>query len=179
MPMIENLGASKDRQESSLTDFIEKNHKLISTAGVLAALSVLANKLPDNQSGKFLSFLLLILVLIICLEIDGNFPWVEKRGKLHWFQVVFSLAVFVFCGAWVSILYPLLFLALLMIVGMLVALLAVVLCAAVIRKLVLRIPWFKGVNQRTKEMRIPMFGAIALLAIGFGILRHFKFFWRH
>jgi hypothetical protein len=64
-------------QPPNLTDFIEKNHKLLTTTGFLATLAVLASKLPENKSGisgKFLSFLLFVLALIVCLELFGNFP---------------------------------------------------------------------------------------------------------
>jgi len=101
----------KDGQQPTLTEFIDKNHKLISTAGVLATLSVLVNKLPENQLGtlgKIISFLMFFLVLLICLEIFGNFPWTEK-GKIYWFRLAYSVIVFEFIILWVSTFYPFLF----------------------------------------------------------------------
>lgn len=83
---------NKKPSNPTLTKFIDENHKLISVAAILATLSILTLKLPDQGTGKFLSFLLFILVLIICLEIQGNFPWVEK-GKFRLFQEVFFVTV--------------------------------------------------------------------------------------
>lgn len=167
----------KTNEQPTLTDFIEKNHKLISTAGVIATVAVLTNKLPENQlgiTGKFLSFVLFVLVLIICLEIFGNFPWTEK-GKLYWFREGFVMAVFGFSLVWVLTFYPFLLVGLLMIVGLFVVTLIFALFATGIRKLVLRIPWFKRLRQQTKERTIPAFGAMILMAIGLVVLRHFKF----
>jgi hypothetical protein len=169
----------KDSQQPTLTEFIEKNHKLISTAGVLATLAVLASKLPENQlgiMGKFLSFVLFVLVLIICLEIFGNFPWTEK-GKLYWFREGFSMAVFGFGMVWVLTFYPFLLVGLLMLVVLSAASLIFALCALGIRKLVLRIPWLTRLKQRTKERTIPLFGTMVLMTVGFVILRYFKLFW--
>ena len=168
----------KDVQQPTLTEFIENNQKMISTAGVLAALSVLANKLLANQlGGKFLSFLLLLLVLIICFEIFETSPWTEK-GRLHWFLEVSGMAVLVFIIVWVEMFYPFLLIALLMIAYCFVLVFVFALCFQGV-KLVLKIPWFKSVNQRAKEQLIPMFGAMALMVAGLVVLRHFKFFWRH
>jgi len=171
----------KDGQQPTLTEFIDKNHKLISTAGVLATLSVLVNKLPENQLGtlgKIISFLMFFLVLLICLEIFGNFPWTEK-GKIYWFRLAYSVIVFEFIILWVSTFYPFLFVGLLMVVVSFVLVAVLALCAAGIRKLVLRISWFKRLKQQTKEQIIPVFGAMVLMTIGLIILRHFKWFWWH
>jgi hypothetical protein len=172
----------KDIQQPTLTEFIEKNHKLITTAGVLTTLAVLAIKLPQNQSGisgKFLSFLLFVLALIVCIEIYGNFHWVEE-GKLYWFQKVFELTVLGFILVWITIFYQFIFaglaLAVVFVAWSSAVILVFALCSAGIRKLVLKIPWFKRVSQRTKEQLIPMFGAMALITTGLII---FKFFWRH
>ena len=171
----------KDIQQPTLTDFIEKNHKLITTAGVLATLAVLASKLPENQSGisgKFLSFLLFVLALIVCIEIYGNFPWVES-GKLSLFERVFEVTVLCFIGVWIYTYYPFLLVGLAFVVVSTALILVFAVCAVAVRKLVLKIPWFNGVNQRTKERLIPMVGAMALMTTGFVILRHFNFFLRH
>jgi len=169
----------KDSQQPTLTEFIDNNHKLISTAGILATVAVLASKLPENELGivgKFLSFILFVLVLILCLEIIGNFPW-TKKGKLYWFREVFGLAVFGFSMVWVRTFYPFLLVGLVMLVALGAVSLIFILSAIGIRKLVLRIPWFKGLRQRTKERIIPLFGAMALMTIGLVILRHFKLSW--
>jgi len=171
----------KEGQEPTLTEFIDKNQKLISTAGVLATLSVLVNKLPENQlgtPGKIISFLMFFLVLLVCLEIFGNFPYTEK-GKIYWFRQAYTAIVFEFILLWVFTFYPFLFVGLLMVVVSFVLVGVLALCAAAIRKLVLRISWFKRLKQQTKEQIIPVFGAMVLMTIGLIILRHFKWFWWH
>ena len=171
----------KGSQQPTLTEFIEKNHKLISTAGVLATLSVLANKLPENQLGslgKIISLLMFFLVLLICLEVFGNFPYTEK-GKIYLFREAFTLIVLLFIMLWVATFYSFLLAGLLVAVFALMLLVILALCATGIRKLVLKISWFKGLKQQTKEQIIPIFGAMAVMTIGYLILRHFKFFWRH
>lgn len=105
---------NEDNREPSnptLTEFIDDNHKLISVAAIFATLSILTLKLPDQTTGKFLSFLLFSLVLIICLEIQGNFPWVEK-GKFRLFQEVFFVTVVGFIYVWVTAYYAFLLTAL-------------------------------------------------------------------
>jgi hypothetical protein len=172
---------NKYDQQPTLTDFIEKNHKLITTAGVLATLSVLTGKVPQNQVGpigRVLSFLLFFLVLLICLEIFGNFPWTEK-GKIYWFRQAYVVIVLEFTYILILTFYPFLLAGLLMVVVAFALVLILAGCSAAIRGLVMRMPWFKKVNQRTKEQIIPLVGAMALMTAGLIILRHFKLFWRY
>ncbi len=81
----EKSGVSKP----TLTRFIEDNHKLISTLAILAALSAFSNNLPEKGYGKILSFLFFTLSLLVCVEIELNFPY-TTGGRLYWFQQIFS-----------------------------------------------------------------------------------------
>jgi hypothetical protein len=99
-----------------------------------------------------------------------------EKGKLYWFQKVFEVSVLCFIGVWIYTYYPFLLVGLVFVFMSSALILVFAICAAGIRKLVLKIPWFKRANQRTKERLIPMFGAMALMTTGLII---FKFFWQH
>jgi len=166
----------KKESPPTLTEFIEKNQKLISTAAILATISLLANRLPVEQYGPFgkiLSFGLFALVLIICFEIHENFPWTEK-GSLDWFRRIYDVVIFGFVIVWVMTFYQVLLICLLLVLLMAAITLIFVGCMEGIRRLVLKMSWFKRVNQGMRERIIPMFSTMAVFVVAWIILHHFK-----
>ena len=165
----------RELPETTLTEFIENNHKLISTVAILATLSSFANNLPNKEVGKILSFCLFTLALLVCVEIHQNLPLVTK-GRLYWFSDVFTISVVVFIVAWIGAYYPYLILFLVMVVELIFAVLVFGLLGTAIRKLILRMPWLKSLSQRTRERSIPGLGALFLMVLVILIIRHFLHF---
>ena len=163
----------KEPSGTTLTEFIEGNHKLISTLAILATLSAFANNLSDKEAGKLLSFLLFALALLICWEILGNVPFV-RRGKLYWFDGIFTLTVCVFVYVWSRMYFPYLILALFWAVGLILMTLIFVGCSEAIRKIAQAVPWLKNRSERLRDRLVPGFGAMLVMTLGWLVLRHFK-----
>jgi hypothetical protein len=156
----------------TLRQFIENNHKLFSTVGVFAALSVVTFKLPEKLPGKLLAFFLFVMVLLICCEIYDDFQ-LEDKGRLYWFRELFGALILGYSLVWIAMFYPIVLVALIYLFLYLALLLAFAFLAMGIRKLLLTVPWFSHLSER-KRMSIPSFGALALIAAVYAILRHFK-----
>lgn len=87
-------------EELSLNDFIEKNHKIISTIGIFVAITVFTTNLKIEFFSVILSFLFLLMTVMVWLELLGKFP---KRVsyRLDWFKSFLTLAFLCFIGYWV------------------------------------------------------------------------------
>jgi hypothetical protein len=164
-----------NQSETTLTQFIEQNQKLISTVGVLAALSVVTLKLPENQPAPLLASILFIMVLLLCAEIYLNFPF-AKSGRLRWFQELFGVLVFGYGIVWLSVIYPYLLLGGVWFALGTVYLLVFAGLAAVIRKLMVASPWFKTRDVKKGYRIVPAVGAITLMLLGMIFLRHYTNF---
>lgn len=87
------LVAPEDQPEPiPLATFIDDNHKLITTLGVLTALTVFVSNLPIKLFGSLLSFLFLIATILTWQELISKFPK-SKTVRLFWFQNVLDAAV--------------------------------------------------------------------------------------
>lgn len=159
--------------EPTLTQFIESNQKLISTLAIFATLSAFANNLPDKDTGRILSFFLFTLALLVGIEILMSFPFVH-RGRLYWFKEIFGASMFMFGYAWVHTYYPYLASFLFMTVTLAVIVLIFGLFSKAIRWTVPKISWLKNRSQETREVRIPLYGAMLLMTLTAVILWQFK-----
>lgn len=160
-----------EEKDITLKEFIDENHKLISTLAILATLSTLA-KTFGEEYGQFLAFLLFTLVLLVAAEIVGNFPYKSQR-KLHWFGEIFSFSVLIFALVWIRTYYADLISFFFWALAFIIAILIFAGLAEGIRRLVLRVPWLQGRSQRVRDRVIPAFGAMLLLASAVLVFRHF------
>jgi hypothetical protein len=92
--------ADEVKKKVSLVDFVEDNHKLITTLGVFTALTVFVSNLPLKTLGYLLSFLFLTGTVLVWSELWSRFP---KPGtnRLIWFENVLSVAVLILVAYWV------------------------------------------------------------------------------
>jgi hypothetical protein len=154
------MGDPVNAGKPTLTQFIDTNHKLISTLAIFAALSAFAKNLPDPIFGKILSFLFFTLGILIYLEICMNIPYTEG-GKLHWFCEILSLSMFVYVVAWVEMYHTALVGLLFIVLLMFALLLAFTIFHKVIRKVLERTKWFANLNARKQEA----FSSLAAMAV--------------
>lgn len=84
----------------TLSDFINKNNKLLTALGVFVSLSLFTDRIDSSALlSKYLSFLFLLLAIIIWLELWRKYP---KRGDplLSWFETILSFAFLMFIMYW-------------------------------------------------------------------------------
>ncbi|MGO8789880.1 MAG: hypothetical protein ACLQVL_21175 [Terriglobia bacterium] len=170
--------SEEDKQlpRPTLTQFIDKNHNLISTLAIFATLSVFANSLTDKgvgTVGNLLSFVLFSLAILVGIEIVGNFAPIQD-GKLGWFQHVFLATIGFFAWVWVRTYYPYLVFFLIMTVGLAILLLIFAMFSMIIRRTVPRISWLKNKSQRTREVLLPTFGGMLLMMLFIVISTHIR-----
>ena len=91
---------SKDQPLLSLKEFIEQNHKIISSIGIFIALTVFSSNLKSTYFSIGLSFLFLLLTTMIWIELIGQFP---KHGSnlLGWFEAILGITFFALIGYWI------------------------------------------------------------------------------
>ena len=83
-----------------LYDYIEDNHRLISTLGVFTALTLFARQVQPGVFGNFLSALFLTLTLLVLFELSERFPPKMGTSRMYWFESVMSLSVLFLAAHW-------------------------------------------------------------------------------
>ena len=76
-----------DIKETSLKEFIEANHILLSTLAVFATITAFINKLSIEWLAAMLSFVFIIGMLLIWHEINSHFP-AKMSPKLELFRYI-------------------------------------------------------------------------------------------
>lgn len=92
--------AEKAKDQVTLAQFIEANHKLLSTLGIFTALSVFSGNLGLRSLGYILSFLFLSGTILLWFELLMRFPAVSATWRLVWFENVLSFAAIALVGYW-------------------------------------------------------------------------------
>ena len=88
-----------DDGASSLRDFIEENHNLLSAMAVLAAIASFVNGLPIHWLAATLFFLAIAGVITIWFELNAQFP--EKgSARLFLFKQILFLGLLGFILYW-------------------------------------------------------------------------------
>jgi len=77
----------------TLFQYIEENHKLITTLGVFTALTLFSRQITNGIFANLLSVLSLTLSLIVWLELSGRFPSKMGTYRLYWFESVLGFTV--------------------------------------------------------------------------------------
>lgn len=165
-----------EQPKKTLTDFIDQNHKLLSTIGIFAALSVFINQLPGDlaKSDASLHSGLRILSAILCLLATMAFIEVLKNAFSYpdeqWFVRLFAELLFLvfvnFVIVWVKTFYFGVVIALAFVAGITCLLMSMTLAAIVIALLMKRTSFLKSYSQRTREQLIPTVGSLILTAVG-------------
>ena len=93
-----------ERPRPTLHQYIEENHKLITTLGVFTALTLFARQIPSPQFASILSLLFLTLSMIVWFELFGRFPAKTGTLTLMYFEsalgfTVLTLAIYWFLTA--------------------------------------------------------------------------------
>jgi len=84
----------------TLFQYIEENHKLITTLGVFTALTLFSRQIANGTFANLLSVLSLTLSLIIWLELSGRFPSKMGTARLYWFESVLGFTVMTLTVYW-------------------------------------------------------------------------------
>lgn len=87
-------------EKPTLYDYIEENHKLITTLGVFTALTLFAKQTIPDYIGSLLSALFLTLTLLVWLELVGRFPPKMGTSTMYWFESVLSFSVLAIIIYW-------------------------------------------------------------------------------
>jgi len=82
-----------------LGEFIETNHKLLSTLGIFIALIVFSINLPDNFFGNMISFLLLAIIFLLWIEVFRRLPK-SKEWSLDVFHNLLFFVLFLLALYW-------------------------------------------------------------------------------
>lgn len=97
--MVKPMDEQDKRKESTLAEFVEENHKLLTTLGVLVAITLFARQISIPLIASFISFALLGATIMVWLELWSRFP---KNGSmfLRWFEDFISLSLFMLIAYW-------------------------------------------------------------------------------
>ncbi|HET9233689.1 MAG TPA: hypothetical protein VFP10_06095, partial [Candidatus Eisenbacteria bacterium] len=79
---------ASDKSENvvtSLSDFVEAHHRLLSALGVMVALSIFAGNLSDWILGQIVRFLFLTGAMLIFVDLVAKFPKSDE-WRLFWFK---------------------------------------------------------------------------------------------
>jgi hypothetical protein len=95
-----NQSQTDETPKMTLGEFIETNHKLLSTLGIFIALIVFSINLPDNFFGNMISFLLLAIIFLIWIEVFRRLPK-SKEWSLEVFHNLLFLVLFLLILYWI------------------------------------------------------------------------------
>ncbi len=84
----------------SLHQYIEENHKLITTLGVFTALTLFARQSVPDFLGSLLSALFLTLALLVWFELAGRVPPRMGTSTMYWFESTLTFCVMVLSFYW-------------------------------------------------------------------------------
>jgi hypothetical protein len=77
---------AEEMTKTTLYDFIDTNHKLISSLGVFIALTLFSMSLRLSYLGNLLTILLLLLTILIWFELVWRLPWGDVSITLGLFK---------------------------------------------------------------------------------------------
>jgi len=81
-----DLVAADEVAKTTLFDFIEINHKIISSLGVFTALTIFSMSLQLAYIGNLLTILFLMLTILLWFEIVWRLPWGDSSITLSCFK---------------------------------------------------------------------------------------------
>ncbi len=84
----------------ALKDFVDENHKLLSTIGIFTAITVFSLNIKSTYFSLGLSFLFLFQTLILWSELLSQIPKVATR-RMGWFENFLSYSFLVLIIYWV------------------------------------------------------------------------------
>ena len=87
-------------KDTTLTEFIEQNHRTVSTLGILTALAVFSRVLEPKQLGAMLSLALLTGSVLVWIELVARFPQRNFSWRLLWFEWAVQVSMIVFVTYW-------------------------------------------------------------------------------
>lgn len=93
------MNKKEDNNKSPISDYIEKNYKILTVLGIFAAFSLFSQSLLIPALGIFLSFIFLTLFCILFLELLHE-DIDNTTGIFYWFNVLISLALFLLIINW-------------------------------------------------------------------------------
>lgn len=97
----EKTEVQKDNLHSPLWSFIDENQKLITTLGVVTALTFFANNLPIKVFSFALSFMFMALAILVWIEIlEALPPATGENWRLILFKTIISLSIIVIIVFW-------------------------------------------------------------------------------
>lgn len=85
--------AAKPKTTATLSELLADNHTLLEVIGVFTAVSVFIGQLEIRLFAYVLSFLFMILVVILCVELWTRFPRYTTSLKVMVFKGVLTAAV--------------------------------------------------------------------------------------
>lgn len=86
--------AVKPKTDMTLSDLLEDNRALLEVIGVFTAVSVFIGQLQIRWFAHVLSFLFMVLVVVLCVELWTKFPRDTDSFKVMLFQGTLAIAVF-------------------------------------------------------------------------------------
>ena len=86
--------AIKPKTAMTLSELLEDNHTLLEVIGVFTAVSVFIGQLQIHWFAHVLSFLFMVLVIVLCVELWTKFPRGTGSMKVLLFEYALTAAVF-------------------------------------------------------------------------------------
>ena len=154
--------------KTPLTQFIDENSKLFSALRLFVALSVFARNLPEKEISEFLSFLLLSLSFCVFIQIVDNLRWFDEFWTVRLFGNLLFISMMGFVYFWIKTYQLYLRVFMFMALMLFLCMFAFGLGGAGIRR-ILRLAWFKRINERAREQLIPMLGAMCLVVLALAV----------
>ncbi len=154
--------------KTSLTEFLEANHKLLSVLGVLIALTIFTSNVQPQFLGKMISLVLLTAAGLTWQELVGKFPH-DGTMRLWFFQRLVGVGLLGLVIYWIlaiQSLSPLLFEMLLLYATLYVIYVTIVLLSKVnfLRRL------SDDFDERAKRLQYPLWLSTLVLAFCIAVL---------
>lgn len=89
-----------EKEQTSLSDFVRENDKLISTLGVFTALTIFSANLSIKSYGYALSFAFMALSLLLWFELWARFPSSTGSWRLSVFENILFWTVLAIMFYW-------------------------------------------------------------------------------
>lgn len=175
-----------EKPKKTLTDFIDENRNLLSTIGILTALSVFINQLPGDLAKSLLglhdilrtvSGLLCFLAILAFFEVMKNSLAYPDKGLVKLFSTVLGLVFFIFVLVYILTFSVGIRAFISMTVFVVLSLIVFALVALPFRKIMQKTSFLRFQSRQIREQLIPSLISLGLIVVAIYLSQHFYMYY--